>query len=684
EVFQGSSPYTVWHKLRDATLTGAFRGRAPLESQYTVGVPIAGLSSLLRFAHENTRSRHRRLRQNIDIGLQFGTEAAALFVRGSVNGLDRMEPKLVALLESWPDAMEVRGFLALLYTQVAAIGCNHALSQVPGDPGGLIKNQAAVMARTSFAGIRNGLSRNAKRFLAANASHIKARIVQLFRSSLLRDETLSRVLAHRPFDLLADDMDTGIPVTTYLDVALTEQPARVVASASQKNVFGATTDFAELDTNSGNIGIPLVLLELRAHGRDETTDRRMRETLEDVVREARTIYDEAARARATSSPAFEANITALRSATSTAHPETRSLHTLLAAANRLEIELPQRVNDRMLMPDHTAFRITSATLAAIELRSTDTEDPNVLQLRQTGHTELLRFADQLQALLPEAPVYEATLQTALDATHELAGHLDPAQTHAPDGRNISRLRNNVNLQLQAWNQPAVDDDFVLELYNGLRSHITRLDDAAISGQIAGIIVDPHGVWMRGGNPENALASGGLTDAEALDLAPNTHTDPSAVAGPSRWAGSLEDTASTTDPASTEELPAAETVRTESSVPRHDMGTLYNTVNLELAGLGWTHHIDQATIAKRYAKLPSHITRLNETAVAGRIAIQIASPDTGPGLPGGAVGMEVEVPRWHVTVPEDLYFDDLPDGSVIGHRSFDIVLENANVGGDVPI
>ncbi|MBV2356908.1 hypothetical protein KUM39_21450 [Streptomyces sp. J2-1] len=491
-------------------------------------MPIAGLSSLLRFAHENTDSRHRRLRQNIDIGLQFGTEAAALFVQGEVNGLGHMDPKLVALVQSWPDAMEIRGFLALVYTHVAALGYDHAMDELGAGTGDLVKNQMAVLSRTSLSGIRNGLSRNAKRFLAANAPQIKNRIAQLFHSSLLLDEEFGAAFASLPLNLLTDEMDMDITVGTYLDTALTDQPAEIVDSASQRNVFGTHTEFTELDTNDGNLDVPLVLLELRFHGPVLTMDREMRPILERVVEEARTIHDEVVEARATSHADVQANITALRNATSTAHPETRSLHTLLAAANQLEIELPQRVNDRMLMPDRTVLSITSATLAAIELRSTDTADQNVLQLRQTGHTELLRFADRLQALLPQAPVHGPTLQAALDAAHELAGHLDPAQTHAPDGHNISRLRNDVNLQLQAWNQPAVHDGLVLELYTGLGSHITRLSTPAIAQEIAGRIVT--------GGRHLGLPGGGKKKKAKKTAAPQTTTDTlsadTPVAGPS--------------------------------------------------------------------------------------------------------------------------------------------------------
>ncbi|MEU2227280.1 hypothetical protein [Streptomyces sp. NPDC018347] len=443
EAFPRAAGFGVWAPLADARLS-----RVPgigdfVEPQFTVGVPVSELHSFLQHVRDNGPDDSDYLRQHIDVGLALGTDIAAAYLRTVLPGVPDLSPKLVVFAERSEAVSALRGFLALTYTQVAARGYWHALAaaRVPDVP--LAKNMAAALTRTDLAGIRAGLPPEVRAFLSARADTVKQMFVQYFTRALRVDGMYGGLFAGvTEFPLLQagafGSMDTSIG--EYLSAALTDVPPPVLLRSRQDYVFGMHTGFPTMDTNDGRLRIPLVPVELRFYGPDRTTDAGLLATLDTVVAQARSAYDNA-RDRSVLPPrALQSDLGTLRELSTGGHPETQALRALLDAVNELEKRLPRTVSDGLLLSDDNVRRIGLGVLAAVEIRTSPTPHAQALQARDNIRTLLTGFAEHLATLDVRDPSVSGTLSLATAAARSLTGLLAAGRGNATGRHSASRTR----------------------------------------------------------------------------------------------------------------------------------------------------------------------------------------------------------------------------------------------------
>ena len=214
------------------------------------------------------------LRQNITSGLRFGSEIATRYAEQFINVLQgvRLPPQAADMLDWNDDVVSLRGFMALVYTQTAAEGLWSALIQhikpeVLAKTGGLPinKNLTPILSRTQLAAIRRDLSPAARRFLQNNVQHIRRRFTHHFEINAKNDVVCGKELRRiRNLDPLGDSIEIrGLTLGDYFESALRS----IDDFPNQAEMFGMHSSFAKMDTNRGNIELPVIPMELRFYGR---------------------------------------------------------------------------------------------------------------------------------------------------------------------------------------------------------------------------------------------------------------------------------------------------------------------------------------------------------------------------------------------------------------------------------
>jgi hypothetical protein len=245
---------------------------------FTAGVPIVRMHEFLSGARDHTMPVSAR--DHLVDGLTFGNEIAARYAR-TLPGLagHRIPPYAVHLLAGRADVSAVRGFLALVYAQVAPI--------VHGRPGQnvALKVRAAAASRTSLAGIRATLPDPVRTFLEHHAADIQETLVQRMR------QRRPEIRGTAPLSLRGLERSPRT-IGEYLATALL--PGR--PPIDQGQALGVNAHFDGPDINEGRLEPPLVLVELRRLG-DRAYSRQTAEGLklqyELVVSLARRAYTEA-------------------------------------------------------------------------------------------------------------------------------------------------------------------------------------------------------------------------------------------------------------------------------------------------------------------------------------------------------------------------------------------------------
>jgi hypothetical protein len=263
---------------RDAVVKPDPAGLAfDLHLHFTAGVPITRMHEFLSEARDHTTPGHPA-RDHLADGLNFGNEIAAGYVSTPADHAGhRIPPYAVHLLAERADVSALRGFLSLVYAQVAPI--------VHGKPGPhtAMKTRAAAASRTSLAGIRATLPEPVRAFLQNQAAAIRQTLVQRLQ------HRIPEVRATDPLSLQGLN-DSERTIGEYLDTALL--PGGWPPPINQYEALGVDTHFDEPDTNEGQLGLPLVLVELRRLG-----DRPYpRQTVEGVGRQYEMVASMAQRA----------------------------------------------------------------------------------------------------------------------------------------------------------------------------------------------------------------------------------------------------------------------------------------------------------------------------------------------------------------------------------------------------
>ncbi|MFE0457937.1 DUF4157 domain-containing protein [Kitasatospora sp. NPDC058965] len=223
----------------------------------TVGVPLHGMAGF--FAHAlseqepanrggskirmDRHDSHRHLAQSI----QFGTRLGGQFLAGQG-----------AVPEAHRDAEEIRGFGALMYTQLAALTDKRRQEFEVG----LVKNKTAVLSRVSLGNAVRTLSAPAQAFLSTQASAIMA----LFFEEYLQVHPWGDGQTLRD-NVAADE----VPVLEgYAHSALTGGDVRQDSAGA----FGGMTELAGPDNVQG---VPVFPVEMRSFGSNLTSFQNLRQ-----------------------------------------------------------------------------------------------------------------------------------------------------------------------------------------------------------------------------------------------------------------------------------------------------------------------------------------------------------------------------------------------------------------------
>ncbi|MBV2358121.1 hypothetical protein KUM39_27890, partial [Streptomyces sp. J2-1] len=493
EDFFAAPEFLLSPAMRDAVLVPAPGVHDRIDHHLTAGIPVSELHGFLSYVHDSAPPGMLGATLPLKAGLDIGNEAAALYLRDAVSELAPFDPRLVALAGPAVEIAEVRGFLALVYTQVYALGSWDAAWQAKPENTymGVVKSYMTVASRVSLAGIRASLSNDVQRFLARHADEIKDMMRQRATSELPTAFPWAIPPAQLAwFNLLNVQLASMPSISTWLDTALTPQPAHVLAQTTQNVLLGMHTTFETLDTNEGRLELPLALIELRYFGPEGPSNAVFRRLIEQLANAASNFYGRALNRRTTPVAELQHAAQTLQAVVNTARFETRALHTLLAAVAEAEPVVRLGVRGGFILSDEDVRQISQGVLAVIALRNNQVTN-QTLTLIQSALASLNRAVNGLAGLVPPSRAARAALEQTVNAARQLRRYLDPEVTRAADGRNISRLRNDVNLQLHRWNQPAVDDTHVLNLYNRLPASLTSQPDNTVAYEIAGLVVDPN-------------------------------------------------------------------------------------------------------------------------------------------------------------------------------------------------
>ncbi|MGW4995994.1 hypothetical protein ACWEQ3_52270, partial [Streptomyces mirabilis] len=232
----------------------------PAYTQFTVGVPAAGLTPVLDLVRSQLTPPGALLAPLFDSGRDFADSLAVAFASERLGRTVRQ--RQLPFLTEVAGLDELHGYAWLVFNHVAARPINRRFFSNQ-----LVKNMLPAASRTPFSVLRGSLSRPVRKYLERNEAVIielvevvLGRLVSVYRSRLpgARDDAQH---------ILDETTSSGVSNRNYLITALRgTTPER--PEVSQSEMVGMT-DYG-LDDNGGRIGFPLALLELRHWSTDAT------------------------------------------------------------------------------------------------------------------------------------------------------------------------------------------------------------------------------------------------------------------------------------------------------------------------------------------------------------------------------------------------------------------------------
>ncbi|MFB7502323.1 toxin glutamine deamidase domain-containing protein, partial [Streptomyces broussonetiae] len=261
-------------------------------TQFTVGVPVGGLKSILHVAEE--RMDYPFLAPLMAAGRQFGERVAAHYASVLI-GRDVL-PQQVSFLTELAGVDEIYGYSWLVFQHVAGRVIWNFFTETERT---LTKNILVAASRHPFHVLHQGLT-------ASTRNHLDAHIQQV--DHIFRDELQSLIVEHQRMWWGERQGEPGITthpamnltahramnevgiygtVGDFLDYAMLGQTGDG-RSLSQEQLFGIV-DYPHLDTRPDRNTLPLALLELRDVSSDLTTrvpQRRANRMRDEVVESA--------------------------------------------------------------------------------------------------------------------------------------------------------------------------------------------------------------------------------------------------------------------------------------------------------------------------------------------------------------------------------------------------------------
>ncbi|MCA1196115.1 hypothetical protein LCD35_28585, partial [Saccharopolyspora sp. 6V] len=244
-------------------------------AHYSAGVPLAGLPRFMRYISDSMRTggfnsaARQQLRDGMSLARRISDEAA------EANGFSRFERK------------ELEGFLALTYTQFAAIAERHYAGT------GMGKNYAALNSRVEIWEARRALSQDVRRYLDGASRDLAARFAGNFRSGVVNANPGVALLQERVPPRVRNARSSGRTLGDYLDGAFSSRPAHRV---SQYDALVIRTTMGMDHNYSGGVPLldpPALVAELRVQGSSRESPNGLQRTAEDIARHVRSSYREA-------------------------------------------------------------------------------------------------------------------------------------------------------------------------------------------------------------------------------------------------------------------------------------------------------------------------------------------------------------------------------------------------------
>ncbi|MGI5229452.1 hypothetical protein [Actinoallomurus sp. CA-142502] len=415
---------------RDALLhPDPLRQPFKLHLQLTVGVPITRMHEFLSTARDQT-TEHHAARDHLADGLNFGDEIAAEYASTLPDHAGhQIPPYAVHLLAERADVSALRGFLSLVYAQVAPIV--HGMpTQVTS-----VKARVAATSRTSLAGIRATLPEPVRGFLENRAADIRRTLIRTMqgrRPEIRGTDPLSRR------GLRFSDRTIG----EYLDTALLDSGRP--PSINQHEALGVDAHFDEPDTNPdtgrARLEPPLVLVELRRLDNRKTTMNGLRSLFISFAELAQRAYMEArvvetapdTRPGRRVVPAAVAGLTMFRAPSTDRVQGTewvRGIDSLLATAWRLDPVLRGVARAHAVITQDRVERIVHATSAVLRGDHSGVEALTADLSEISDHLERLRGD---ASTVQDAAAAVGAARTAIADLRRMASSTRPDPLRDPD------------------------------------------------------------------------------------------------------------------------------------------------------------------------------------------------------------------------------------------------------------
>ncbi|WP_033343049.1 hypothetical protein [Catenuloplanes japonicus] len=233
-------------------------GEDPLREiymQYTVGVPLAAMDQFLGFAARNTWDAERVPLVTAARGFAI-TLARTFQLQTGTAGADHTVIR---------DAMELRGFLAITYTNVVALALD-PVRHTQGLPEILSKNHFLAASRFSVAAMRGFLSARVRSWLETNATVIAGRFLAHAENAIPGLHALRRLLNVPSFLQMSVRLsDKSRRTPGHLLLNATSPLSANNMELDQDQLYGVRTHFPS--SRAFQDGDGLVQIELRAFGR---------------------------------------------------------------------------------------------------------------------------------------------------------------------------------------------------------------------------------------------------------------------------------------------------------------------------------------------------------------------------------------------------------------------------------
>lgn len=271
-----------------------------LYPHFTVMAAASGQYDLLKLISGRARTDHpvfvAAQRHTVE-GLRFGSAFAADFARRLLSVDRAVPPPLLDLLSEHEDVQALRGHLAVLYMQVAAIV--HAAHGNDASP----KIHTIGVSRTSIWGLAAELSDAVRTFMAASADRITLELRASVESAVgFPRSSLGLTLGER------DQRGRTVTVGDYVRQGLAAAPAGFTAKdvVTQTMSHNILTSFVEADRNAAKglfqggkarLDPAVGLFEIRAAGPPRLTAAEFADSYVEWEHITRNLYEQAQRRR---------------------------------------------------------------------------------------------------------------------------------------------------------------------------------------------------------------------------------------------------------------------------------------------------------------------------------------------------------------------------------------------------